>query len=524
MKKRRLETMNVLNLLSRVRAQEADRAIARALHISRTTVKKYRTWFEAEGLVTSSPLPTLHELHQRLQASFGNSHAPQNQSSITTYRTEIERWLELGLGPRNVFQKLNARPGFTASESAVYRCVRNSNPSAPPEAFVRIETVPGEVAQVDFGEVRALIDPVTQTPRRTWIFTMVLAWSRHQYVEFVFDQSLTTWLLCHQHAFAFFSGVPKRIVLDNLKAAIVRAYTKDQDAEVTRAYAECAQHFGFLIDPCLPRQPRHKGKVERGGVRYVKQNLIPLLEPYTTLPEANVQARQWSLGRAGLRVHGTTHQVPLARFTQIEQAALLPLPCTAYDPAVWKAVKLHRDGHVVFEKAFYSAPFRFVGQTLWVRAGLREIRLFSDDFELIATHARATQAGQRLTVLDHLPPEKVRGATLTRDLCYAQARDIGPATTQVVAELLEARPVDKFRTVLRVLHLADTYTPARLEAACARGVAFGDTSLPTLKRILVEKLELQTLPLPLPARAAAFVFVRPAEELAQVVSGGVAWN
>jgi hypothetical protein len=371
--------------------------------------------------------------------------------------------------------------------------------------------------------VRALIDPTTQTPRRTWVFTMVLGWSRHQYVEFVFDQSLTTWLLCHQHAFAFFSGVPKRIVLDNLKAAIVRAYTKNQDAEVTRAYAECAQHFGFLIDPCLPRQPRHKGKVER-GVRYVKQNLIPLLERHTTRAEANVQAHQWALGTAGLRVHGTTHQIPLTRFTQIEQAALLPLPRTAYDPAVWKAVKLHRDGHVVFEKAFYSAPFRFVGQTLWVRAGLRETRLFSDDFELIATHARATQAGQRLTVLDHLPPEKIRGATLTRDLCYAQAQDIGPATTQVVAELLEARPVDKFRTVLRVLHLADTYTPARLEAACARGVAFGDTSLPTLKRILVEKLELQTLPLPLPVRAESFVFVRPAEELAQVVSGGVAWN
>jgi transposase len=523
-KQRRLSTMDVQTLLGRVRGNESDRGIARAMDISRTTVKKYRTWFEAEGFVTREPMPGLSEIHERLRAVFGDSNPPQNQSSIASYRDEIERWLEQGLRPRIIYQKLNARPGFTASESAVYRLCQKIKASQPPEVFVRLETAPGAVAQVDFGEVRALFDPGTQTLRRTWVFTMVLAWSRHQYVEFVFDQSLMTWLLCHQHAFEFFQGVPKRIVLDNLKAAIMRAYTQDQDAEVTRAYGECAEHYGFLIDPCLPKHPQHKGKVERGGVHYVQQNLVPMLEPNLSLTEANVQARQWALTKAGLRVHGTTHQVPLTRFAQTEQHALLPLPRTAYDPAVWKQVKLHRDGHVVFEKAFYSAPCRFVGQTLWVRAGLREIRLFSDDFQLIATHARATQPGERLTQLDHLPPDKVRGATLTRERCRAEAQDIGPATTQVIDELLESRPVDRLRTALRVLKLADAYTPARLEAACARGVAFGDASLVTLKRILAEGLDLVTLPLPVPARAESFVFVRPPEELARAVSGGAPWN
>ena len=244
----------------------------------------------------------------------------------------------------------------------------------------------------------------------------------------------------------------------------------------------------------------------------------------TTLAEANAQGRVWVLGKAGLRIHGTTHQVPLARFAQTEQPALMPLPRTAYDPAVWKQVKLHRDGHIVFEKAFYSAPCRFVGQTLWVRAGLREIRLFSGDFQLIATHPRATQSGQRLTHLDHLPPDKVRGATINRELCRAEAQEIGPATTQVIQELLEARPVDKMRTALRILKLSDTYTPVRLEAACARGIAFGDTSLVTLKRILTEGLESITLRLPLPPAPESLVFVRPPEELAQAVSGGATWN
>lgn len=524
MAKRRLLTMDVHALLRRVRANEKDRAIARAMRVSRNTVKKYREWFEAEQLLTG-PLPELAELHQRLQATLGDGNPRQNQSTIEAYRAEIKMLLEHGLCPRLIFQKLSDRPEFTASESAVYRLCHTLKAAHPREVFVRLETAPGEVAQVDFGEIGKLCDPRTQTLRRAWAFVMLLAWSRHMYVEFVFDQTIPTWLLCHQHAFEFFEGAPKRIVLDNLKAAILKAYVHDRDPEVTRAYAECAEHYGFLIDPCLPRRPEHKGKVERGGVGYVQQSFVPLLEPQTECPEANRRVQQWLLGKAGLRTHGTTQEVPLARFAQTEQKMLLPLPRTGYDPAEWKQVKLHRDGHVVFEKAFYSAPCRFVGQRLWVRAGLREIRLFSDEFELVATHSRATHPGQRLTHLDHLPPEKVRGLTATRETCCIQAEGIGPATTQVITELLDARPVDKFRTALRVLHLAETYSPTRLEAACARGLAFGDVQLVTLKRILAERLDELVLPAALiTSPREAFVFVRPAEELAQALSGGVTWK
>lgn len=523
MSKRRLDTMDIHSLLRRVKAGEKDRAVARALNVNRVTVAKYRTWAQEQHLL-EGPVPDLETLHALLNASFGQDDPPQNQSTVEAYRDTVQTLLEQGLGPRLVWQKLCERPGFTGSESAVYRLCAKLKAAQPPEVVVRIETPPGEVAQVDFGEVTKLFDPTTQTLRRTWVFTMVLGWSRHTYAEFVFNQTIPTWLLCHQHAFEFFGGVPKRVVLDNLKAAIIRAYTQDQDAEVTRAYAECAEHYGFLIDPCLPRRPEHKGKVERGGVRYIQQSFIPLLESNLPLAEANVQLQRWLLGRAGLREHGTTHHVPLTRFTQTEQSALIPLPRTAYDPAIWKRVKLHRDGHVVFEKAFYSAPCRFVGQTLWLRAGLREIRLFSSDFALIATHTRATQAGSRVTQLDHLPPEKVRGVTFTRELCRAEAQDIGPATTQVIEELLDSRPIDKLRTALRVLKLGDTYTPVRLEAACARGIAFSDTRLPTLKRILVEGLEALTLPLPLPGRTESLVFVRSGEELAWPLGGGAAWN
>jgi len=332
-------------------------------------------------------------------------------------------------------------------------------------------------------------------------------------------------LLCHRHAFEFFNAVPKRIVLDNLKAAVIQAYAVDRDVEVQRAYAECAQHYGFLIDPCLPAKPQHKGKVERGGVGYIQQSFVPLLLPNTPLPEANRQLRQWLLTIAGEREHGTTHEPPLRRFLQVEQAVLQPLPATPYEPALWKQTKLHRDGHVVFEKAFYSAPSRLLGQQLWLRAGLREIRLFSEAFELVATHARATQPGQRSTHPDHLPSEKLRGLNVSRAECQAQAATMGPSTAQLVGELLASRPVDKLRTALRILRLAETYSPARLEAACTRALAFDEHSLVALKHILAEQLDQLSLPnLNRPADAGSFAFARPAHELAEALGGGASWN
>jgi len=351
-----------------------------------------------------------------------------------------------------------------------------------------------------------------------------LAWSRHQYAEIVFDQKLATWLLSHQHAFEFFGGVPQRIVLDNLKAAIIKAYTREEDPTVQQAYRECAEHYGFLIDPCLPRKPQHKGKVERGGVGYLKQAFVPLLPDGATLSEANRQLRSWLLTTAGLRVHGTTRELPLHRFEATERAALLPLPTTAYDPAEWKQCRLHRDSHVTFERSYYSAPARYVGQPLWVRAGLREIRLFSSDFTLIATHPRATQPGQRFTQPDHLPAHLAEALKLTRTTCPAYAAAIGPATHQVVLDLLASKPLDRFRTAVRILHLADRFTPARLEAACALGLAHGEVQLGTLKRMLEAGLE-AAIPIALPTLPTEpLVFARSPEELAAAIAGGAAWN
>jgi len=255
---------------------------------------------------------------------------------------------------------------------------------------------------------------------------------------------------------------------------------------VQRAYRDCAEHYGFLIAPCRVREPQEKGKVE-SGVHYVTRNFLAGREPAARSAN-NVKVQAWIEQIAGTRDHGTTHWQPVVQFRHIEQAALLPLPPGPFEIATWKQAKLHRDCYVQFDKAYYSAPVRYVGQSLWVRGDAHTVRIYAD-YALIVTFPRATQPGQRQTNLDHLPIAKVDALTLTPERCQAEAVQIGVATQQVVQQLLDERPLDRLRTVRKILRLAPTYTPVRLERACARALRFDTATYRSIKQILQKGLE-----------------------------------
>jgi transposase len=518
MANRRKDSMEIQEILRRLRAGESDRAIHRALGMHRETVKKYRVWASEQGLLTGE-LPSVAELHQLLAATLPSSAPPQNVSSVEPYRELVVRLRAEGVEVAAIHARLQER-GYGGSYAAVWRFVRQLEPTTP-EATVRVERRPGEEAQVDFGYAGRMRDPVSGQMRRSWAFVMTLSWSRHQYVEFVLDQRVETWLMCHRRAFAFFGGVPQRIVLDNLKAAIVRAC--QDEPQVQQAYRECAAHYGFLIAPCRVRTPQHKGKVEQGGVHYVKRNFLGG-RAATTLKQANRDVRHWCQTTAGQREHGTTKRQPLVCFQENEQACLQPLPTQPYDIGIWKLLKLHRDCHVVFEGSYYSAPFAYIGQRLRLRAGLQWVRLYSPDYQLIASHERAEAPGTRRTHLEHLPPAKVPGLVLNRTGCQAQAAVIGPATAAVVQHLLDDPVIDRLPTAGRLLRLGEPYGEARLEAACQRALAFGDPAYLTVKRILTQQLDQQPRPSQTPPPSPARTFVRNARELVGHVLGGVSWS
>jgi len=513
---KRKGTMEIREVLRRLRKGESVRAVARHTGMDRKTVGRYQAWAEEQGLL-QGPLPPLGELNRLLEETLPSPSPPQNISSVEPYRELVVKLRSEGVEIAAIHQRLMER-GYSGSYSSVHRFVRKLEPVSP-EVVVRVETRPGEEAQVDFGYAGRMIDPESGEPRKSWAFVMTLSWSRHQYVEFVFDQKVETWLRLHRNAFAFFGGTPERVVIDNLKAGIARICLEEPQAQ--QAYRECAEHYGFLISPCRPRTPRHKGKVEQGGVHYVKRNFLGGREP-TTITQANRDVLRWVDTTAGQRIHGTTKEKPLLRF-ETERAVLRPLPGTPYDMAIWKQVKLHRDCYLVFDQAYYSAPFRLVGQRLWVRGGTREVQIYTDDYQLVATHPRARGPGQRQTTLDHLPPQKVPGLILSRDGCRLQAAEIGPATHKVVEGLLDHRPEDRLRSAGRLLRLGERYGPERLETACSRALRFDDPAYMTIKQILVQGLDSQECPRIEPA-PPALAFVRSAAELVGHLMDGVSWR
>ena len=510
--------MDLRELLRYLQTTASNRHIAKVLGLDRRTVGRYRQWAAQQGLL-NGPLPPLEALQALVERTLTDTPPPQNCSTVAPYRELVLRLRQEGVEIAAIYARLGEQ-GFHGSYQAVYRFVKALEPPHV-EVVVRLETPPGVEAQVDFGYAGKFMDPQTGQLRKAWVFVMTLSWSRHQYAELVWDQSLATWLQCHRHALEFFGGVPQRLVIDNLKAAIIRACFDDPQVQVT--YRECAEHYGFLIAPCRPRTPEHKGKVEQGGVHYVKRNFLAGREPQA-LAAANVALRQWCLTTAGLRTHGTTKAVPLTRFETTEQATLQPLPATPYDLSVWKVAKVARDGYITFNHAYYSVPCAQVGCQVQVRGGSTTVRIYDQAYHLLTTHDKATQPGTRVTKLEHLPPEKVAGVLLDRPTCQATAAEIGPATAQVVQHLLDDPAIDRLRPVISLLGLRETYGDARLEAACARALHFNEYRYGLIKRILQQGQEHTPLPPPPDPPPPARTFVRTAQELLGHLFGGGAWN
>jgi transposase len=267
---RRCDVLEVREMLRRLRLGESARAVAKGLGVSRNTVREYVSWFEAEKLIPgdATALPSAAELEERLTRAEPVAQPPR----LMPYRDEIAELIGAGLQVKVAWERFSsAHPDQRASYTAFRRFVRRYVDERPLRAVVRLEVGPGEESQVDFSYAGLIPRAPGEPPAKTWVFVMTLSHSRHQYVELVQDQTVGTWLALHRNAFAFFGGVPRKVVLDNLKAGIIKASVTDP--EVQRAYRDCAEHYGFIISPCVPRSPEHKGKVER-DVQYVKRSFL----------------------------------------------------------------------------------------------------------------------------------------------------------------------------------------------------------------------------------------------------------
>lgn len=511
---RRADVSDVYEVIRRIRESERDRRIARDLKMSRKTVKFYREVAAACGWI-SGPMPDRAVMDPSVERYAASLRATPSAvqarpvSSVEPYREFVKGLRDQGVEIQAIFERLREVHQFKGSYSSVRRFVRSFEPLTP-EACVRIETAPGEEAQVDFGHAGKMKDPVSGKERKTWGFVMTLSFSRHQYVEFVFDQEVSTFIACHVHAFEFFGGVVRRVVLDNLKSGVLESRLEDQT--LNQVYRDCAEHTGFIASPCKPRKAQHKGKVEN-GVHYVKRNFLAG-RAFRDIVEANEKGLVWVYETAGQRIHGTTKRVPLERFDRYEKATLKPLPARRFEIPEYKMAKLHPDCAVVFNGSYYTAPCRLIGQTLLVKASGPKVEIYHRH-AIVAAHPRALFPGQRVVNKDHYPPEKVQYLMRTPTWCREEATRIGPFTAQVVDTMLSLAPLDHLRQVQALLRLERACGRDRLEKACERAVAFEAFSYGRVKKILEKGLEKEPPPAwetPAASSGRPALFARAADE------------
>jgi transposase len=480
--RRRIEMFQYRQVLVRLRAGDSEREIARSRLMGRDKLAAFRALAAERGwLHAEAALPD----DAAIAAVLGQARrARSTVSTVEPHRAVVAHWLTAGVNGKAIHAALCREHGYTGSYSAVARMVVALRGEQPPEVTVRLSFEPGDAAQVDFGAGPVLVHPDGR-PRRTWAFVMTLAHSRHQYVEFVWDQAVATWLGCHRRAFEWFGAVPERVIIDNAKCAITRACARDP--LVQRAYAECAEGYGFRIDACPPHDPQKKGIVE-AGVKYVKGNFLPTRR-FRDLADLNEQVRAWVMAEAGTRTHGTTRVAPLKLF-ELERPLMRPLPAIAPDLGAWHRVSVHRDCHVKFEHILYSAPFALAGKVLWLRATDAAVALY-EDFRHVATHPRGRRPGERVTVRDHLPPHAQAFFAHDRAWCAEQAGRVGIACRTLVEQLLADRILERLRAAQGVIGLGRTYGAARLESACARALAHDSPHYRTVKTILATGADLQ---------------------------------
>ena len=274
--------------------------------------------------------------------------------------------------------------GYGGSDTILREWINEIRP-AKKEAYLRIETLPGEFAQVDWMNVASI--SIGNAKRKLSAFVMVLSWSRLLYIEFTLSQCLEDFLSCHQNAFRFFGGIPKKCLYDNLKAVCL--YRHGPEVRFNPRFMELAGVFGFEPVLCNVRRGNEKGKVEN-SIKYVRSSFLAGRD-IVSWPNLSMEAIYWRDEVANVRIHGTTRERPITRWEE-EKRHLRALPEKEFDCSIIRPVKATSQAHVRFDGNRYSVPSAWAYKNATLKATAHEVKVF-DGTRLLAAHSRSYERG-----------------------------------------------------------------------------------------------------------------------------------
>jgi hypothetical protein len=441
---------------------------------------------------------------------------------------QIRGWVKGGEGqpPLSIvkIEELLARSGCSVPYRTLHRFAVARCGFAVADTTVRVvDGEPGVECQIDFAQMGFILDAETGRRRRVHALVFTAAYSRHMFVWLTYSQTLVAVIAGCEAAWAFFGGVFKVLIPDNLRAVVA-----DPDAVNPRlsvGWLDYTQHVGCATDPARVRHPRDKPKVER-AVQFVRGNFWAG-ETFADLEQAQARVVDWCAHRAGMRIHGTTAARPAEVFAQVESRCLLTVPA-AYDVPTFTRAKVHRDFHVEVARSLYSAPQHLLGQYLGARADRELVKLFHGGV-LVSTHPRQRPGGRSTHEAD-LPAERAGYAMRDLTKLIATAANHGQNIGTYAERLLDdPLPWTRMRSVYRLLGLVRRYGPDPVEAACSRSLDLDVVSVTKIASMLAKATETNPPVRPAAAGPPAGRFARDPGEYAMaggtqltLIRGGVA--
>ena len=417
----------------------------------------------------------IHQNHFRKRAPV------KRPSKLDAFKSSIVRMLETH--PYSAAQILDRirEEGFDGRYSIVKDYVRKVRPKRQ-QAFLKLAFAPGECAQVDWGSHGSI--RTGETHRRLSFFVMVLCYSRMMYLEFTVSQTMEHFLACHQNAFDYFGSVPRKIMVDNLKSAVLKRITGEAPV-FNPTYLDFANTYGFTIAPCNIRKGNEKGRVEN-GVGYVKKNFLAGVD----LPHfdaVNPAARIWLNEIANIRIHGETRKKPIELF-QEEKPHLLPLSPHPFDIANVTQVRASSQFRIAFDSNRYSVPAGYAGARLTLKAYPDRLCIYHED-ELIARHPRGFDRHQDFEDPDHPKPLLAQRRKARDQNLFMRFINLSPKAPDYYREL-DKRRMNPRHHVQKIVALSEIYGTDKVQRAMDDAFCFQAFSCEYIANLLEQRANL----------------------------------
>ena len=498
------------DVIRRLKRGQSMREISKETGVHRATIRSIRHAAISQGwLEENCRLPSENTILEALST-------PKNESNsqvhpLDVHLPQIEEWLKEKTSFVLIHEFLSQR-GVTLSETTVRRYIQRTFPGRYRKATTLRETIAGQILEVDYGFFGIVYDEDEKRNRKAWFFSGRLRHSRRAYREMVFDQRQESFFSSLINAFEHFGGIPEKVVPDNMKTAVIEA--SFTDPTVNRAFQKMAVFYGFLISPTLPRTPEHKGGVEN-DVKYTKGNFWPRYReaerqkghstPYAEgLQEA---LEKWDETIADTRIVRGLGRSPSEIFEQEEKDALMPLPLRRWSIVTLATAKVQESYRIQFDKAFYSVPYQYIGETVIVLADSATVTIYLNEKE-IAHHFRATQPWEVKRSDHHAPIGVDAVCRQTKEGLLKWAGDIGEDVQRMSLAIFSRQGIDGMQSVRSLLMLGKTYGKERLNKACSRALEFKAVRYREVKQILVRELDQQDITVPIRKEQRAYRFQR----------------